>query len=154
MTHSSLKSCPCGSGLSLEACCQPYHQGSTLPPTPEALMRSRYAAFALNQRDYLLATWHPTTRPQQLPPDPDTRWVALEIIAAPPVADDQGSVHFRATFRDPGGWHVLEEVSRFVWQEQRWWYVDGTPSVTRLKPRRNEPCLCGSGRKLKVCCKA
>ena len=117
-------------------------------------MRSRYAAFALNQRDYLLATWHATTRPHQLPPDPDTQWLSLVIVEAPSAQDDQGTVHFRATFREPSGWHVLEEVSRFVKEAGRWWYVDGTPSVTRLKPGRNAPCPCGSGRKLKVCCKA
>ncbi|WP_188640020.1 YchJ family protein [Vreelandella lutescens] len=154
MTQPSLKSCPCGSDIPFDACCQPYHQGPILPPTPEALMRSRYAAFALNQRDYLLATWHPTTRPQQLPADPDTQWVALEIVAAPSAQNDQGTVHFRATFREPGGWHMLEEASRFIREEGRWWYVDGTPSVKRLKPGRNEPCPCGSGRKLKVCCRA
>ncbi|WP_062375617.1 YchJ family protein [Halomonas sp. KX33721] len=152
MTHPLTKSCPCGSDKPFDTCCQPYHQGRILPPTPEALMRSRYTAFALNQRDYLLATWHSSTRPQQLPLDSDTQWVALDIVAAPTVQNDQGSVHFRATFRESGGWHVLEEVSRFVREEGRWWYIDGTPSVMRLKPRRNEPCPCGSGRKFKVCC--
>ncbi|WP_404377954.1 YchJ family protein [Vreelandella aquamarina] len=146
------KSCPCGSGTSLALCCQPYHRGEAVAPTPEALMRSRYTAFALDQRDYLLATWHPTTRPEQLLPDAGTQWVALTIEDAPPVQDGQGTVHFRATFREHNGWHVLEEVSRFIWQEGRWWYVDGAPCVIRLKPRRNEPCPCSSGRKFKVCC--
>ena len=66
--------------------------------------------------------------------------------------------HFRAFFCSYEGehrrkrWHVLEEVSRFVKEDERWWYVDGAPTLNRLKPRRNDPCLCGSGRKLKVCC--
>ncbi len=153
MTHLVPKRCPCGSGLSFDACCRPYHQGER-PPSPEALMRSRYSAFALSQRDYLLATWHATTRPPQLPLDPETQWMSLVIVDAPVAQNEQGTVHFRATFREPGGWHVLEEVSRFVWEEGRWWYVDGTPSVKRLKPGRNELCPCGSKRKLKVCCKA
>ncbi|MCC5902235.1 MAG: SEC-C domain-containing protein [Halomonas sp.] len=151
MTQLIATSCPCGSNLPLQKCCQPYHQG-VVAPTPEALMRSRYTAFALNVRDYLLATWHTSTRPAQLPPDPDTQWKALAIMAAPPASDDKGRVHFRAYFREPNGWHVLEEESRFVFEGGRWWYVDGKPSVERLKPRRNERCLCGSGRKLKVCC--
>lgn len=151
MICSKPKNCPCGSGLPLVSCCQPYHQGEA-PPTPEALMRSRYTAFALQQNDYLLATWHASTRPAQLPPDPDTQWKALNIVSAPAPLQGRGTVHFRAYYRERARWYVLEEVSRFVFAEKRWWYVDGTPTVARLKPRRNDPCLCGSGRKLKVCC--
>lgn len=143
--------CPCGSGAAFTACCQPYHQGATVP-TPEALMRSRYTAFALNSRDYLLATWHASTRPTQLSPDPDTQWKALTIVAAPPANERQGTVHFLAYFREQNRWHVLEENSRFVFEDGRWWYVDGVPTIERLKPRRNERCLCGSGRKIKSCC--
>lgn len=152
-------SCPCGEQLSLQACCGRYHQGA-IAPSPEALMRSRYSAFALGLSDYLLATWHPTTRPMKLAPDPSTEWKALFIISAEPPLDSSGSVHFRALFREQPHergpvekeWHVLEEVSRFIHQQQRWWYVDGQPSITRLKPGRNDLCPCGSGRKLKRCC--
>ncbi|GGW55658.1 YchJ family protein [Vreelandella hamiltonii] len=152
MTHPMPESCPCGSTLPLAACCQPFHQGQAVPETPEALMRSRYTAFALNERDYLLATWHATTRPATLPPDPTTQWQSLVIVSAPQPSRDEGHVHFKATFRESGRWHVLEEASRFVWEEQRWWYVDGKPTVIRLKPGRNDACPCGSGRKFKVCC--
>lgn len=151
MTQLTADSCPCGSNTQLQGCCQPYLQGAKAP-TPEALMRSRYTAFALNQPDYLLNTWYAATRPAHLPPDPDTQWKSLVIVAAPPPDSSTGSVHFRAYFREPGGWHVLEEISRFRFKEGRWWYVDGDPRVERLKPRRNERCLCGSERKLKVCC--
>lgn len=147
----TVESCPCCRSTSLKECCQPYLQGAKVP-TPEVLMRSRYTAFVLNQTGYLLDTWHTTTRPAQLPPDLDTQWASLVIVAAPPPSGTTGSVHFRAFFRDSVGWHVLEEVSRFCFEEGRWWYLDGEPRVERLKPRRNERCLCGSGRKLKVCC--
>ncbi|QPI64388.1 YchJ family protein [Vreelandella venusta] len=151
MTLSTPVICPCGSGAAFAECCQPYHQGAT-PPTPEILMRSRYTAFALNSCDYLLATWHVSTRPIQLLPDPDTQWKALTIVTAPPSNERQGSVHFLAYFREQNRWHVLEENSRFVFEDGRWWYVDGMPTIERLKPRRNERCLCGSGRKIKSCC--
>jgi SEC-C motif domain protein len=155
MTSTTDPSCPCGSSLTLDKCCGRYHQGEPAP-TPEALMRSRYAAFVLGLSDYLLATWHPSTRPAELAPDPDAEWKSLSIISAEPPIENIGYVHFRACFYERGrvqkGWHVLEEVSRFVNEKQRWWYIDGTPTLTRLKPRRNDPCLCGSGRKLKVCC--
>nr|WP_298968136.1 YchJ family protein [uncultured Halomonas sp.] len=157
MTPTNELSCPCGSPLALDECCGRYHQGAAAP-APEALMRSRYSAFALGLNTYLLATWHPSTRPEVLEPDPDTAWKLLVIVHAEPALAHRGQVHFRAFFCSYEGerrrkrWHVLEEVSRFVKEDERWWYVDGAPTLNRLKPRRNDPCLCGSGRKLKVCC--
>lgn len=159
MTPTTDLSCPCGSQLTLEQCCGRYHKGAPAP-TPEALMRSRYAAFVLALSDYLLATWHPSTRPAEILPDLNTDWKSLSIISADPPLGLNGYVHFRAIFieyrheqdRKHKRWHVLEEVSRFVKEQQRWWYVDGQPTLSRLKPRRNDLCLCGSGRKLKQCC--
>lgn len=119
-------------------------------------MRSRYSAFVLELNDYLLATWHPSTRPAELTPDAETEWKSLSIVGAERPLESTGYVHFKAHFygrgREQKGWHVLEEVSRFVKEQQRWWYIDGTPTLSRLKPGRNDPCLCGSGRKLKGCC--
>lgn len=143
-------SCPCGSGRPLADCCGRYHAGEPAP-TPEALMRSRYSAFALRLTDYLLSTWHPSTRPSHLAADEATAWKRLEILAAD-EAGDQGRVHFRATFREGRHWSVLEENSRFVREAGRWTYLDGDPAVRRLKPGRNAPSPCGSGRKLKACC--
>ncbi|TDR56547.1 SEC-C motif-containing protein [Halomonas ventosae] len=147
---STADACPCGSGLPLARCCGRYHAGEPAP-TPEALMRSRYSAFALDLTDYLLASWHPDTRPTSLAPDPSTRWVALEILESGEEGDE-GQVHFRATFREERRFGALEERSRFRREAGRWTYLDGDPAVTRLKPGRNEPCPCGSGRKFKACC--
>src|SRR5687767_1109085 len=61
--------CPCG-GPSLATCCGPYLDGTALPPTAEALMRSRYTAYTLKNEPYLLATWHPSTRPATRIVDP------------------------------------------------------------------------------------
>ncbi|RUR41248.1 zinc chelation protein SecC [Vreelandella populi] len=158
MTSLMKKSCPCGTGLSTEVCCGRYHHGETAP-TPEALMRSRYSAFAFGLTDYLLATWHISTRPDELLPDPHTQWKGLSIIKEIPDVQkapsqaNTGYIHFRAYFKERARWHRLEENSRFVFEGCRWWYIDGTPEVMRLKPRRNDPCFCGSGRKLKLCCK-
>ena len=63
--------CPCGTGEVYGACCGRYHSrfaqaGELTAPTPEALMRSRFTAFAVGLPDYLLATWHPSTRPASL----------------------------------------------------------------------------------------
>lgn len=158
MISLSEKSCPCGTGLLTGVCCRRYHGGESAP-TPEALMRSRYSAFALNLYDYLLATWHASTRPTEILPDPHVQWKGLSIIKEKPAFQetpsqtDIGYIHFHAYFKERACWHRLEENSRFVFEQSRWWYVDGTSEVVRLKPRRNDPCFCGSGRKLKLCCK-
>ncbi|MDR9440574.1 MAG: YchJ family protein [Halomonas sp.] len=142
--------CPCGSGLTYHACCAPCHGGEPAP-TPEALMRSRYSAFILGLTDYLLASWHPDTRPTSLVPDASTRWVRLEICDSGEEGDE-GFVHFRATCREGRRWAVLEERSRFRREAGNWVYLDGHPGVTRLKLGRNDVCPCGSGRKVKECC--
>ncbi|RZJ74933.1 MAG: hypothetical protein EOO47_20450, partial [Flavobacterium sp.] len=76
--------CPCGSGNNYSNCCQPYHQNTTLPPTPEALMRSRYTAYTMNLADYLLATTHPSQRKFYAKADIENwatqnKWLRLEI---------------------------------------------------------------------------
>lgn len=47
--------CPCGL-QDYSDCCALYHTGERIPPTPEALMRSRYAAYALANIDYIKKT--------------------------------------------------------------------------------------------------
>ena len=142
--------CPCGSTLPEPQCCTRYHAGE-VPPTPEALMRSRYLAYAGGLTDYLLDTWHPDTRPATMTPDPQTRWRALEIIDSSEEGG-HGRVHFRATWHAGEQWGVLEEKSRFVRESGRWFYHSGEVSEHTLKPGRNDPCPCGSGRKFKKCC--
>ncbi|MDR5902264.1 YchJ family protein [Halomonas icarae] len=142
--------CPCDSGKPLDACCGRYHAGEPAP-TPEALMRSRYSAFALNLTDYLLTSWHPDTRPVSLTADDTTHWLRLQVVSSGEQGDE-GWVTFRATFREGHQYGVLEEASRFRREAGHWRYLDGQPTVSRLKPGRNEACLCGSGRKFKRCC--
>ncbi len=54
--------CPCGRPLAYAACCGLLHAGSPAPDA-ESLMRSRFSAYVLGLEDYLLATWHTSTRP-------------------------------------------------------------------------------------------
>lgn len=142
--------CPCGSGKSYRACCERYHQGKPAP-TPEALMRSRYSAFVLKLADYLQSTWHSSTRPQSLDLQESPGWVSLEIVSSD-ESGREGNVHFRAIYRAGGGWGYLEEKSRFLQEDGRWFYVSGDTREGVLKPGRNEPCPCGSGKKHKACC--
>src|SRR6478752_2346968 len=118
--------CPCGSGRGYEVCCGPLHAG--LPAsTAEALMRSRFSAFALGLAEYLLASWHPSTRPASLELDDGTVWRRLQIVdtVAGGPDDAEGVVEFRASYRDTDGAGVLHERSRFTRVDGRWAYVDG-----------------------------
>ncbi|WP_417067401.1 YchJ family protein [Niveibacterium terrae] len=116
--------CPCGSGKPYAHCCGPLHAGEPAA-SAEALMRSRYSAFALNLPDYLLASWHPSTRPADLTEEgPAPRWIGLKVLAAA-SAGDAASVEFVATCRVGGRAQRLHEKSRFVLEDGRWYYVDG-----------------------------
>lgn len=143
-------SCPCGNSEAYSACCQPYHEGKPAP-TPEHLMRSRYCAFALKLTDYLQATWHSSTRPQTLDLTGSPRWASLRVLSAS-ESGSEGRVHFRAIYRADRGWGYLEEESTFVREGGHWYYIGGDTTEGMLKPGRNEPCPCGSGKKHKVCC--
>ncbi|MBY8862532.1 SEC-C domain-containing protein [Nocardia sp. CA2R105] len=119
--------CPCRSGESFEQCCGPRLDGTRPAPTAETLMRSRYTAFAVGDTAYLLASWHPRTRPRRLELDPGQRWMFLEILrtqAGGPF-DDNGVVEFRAHYRSAAGRGVLHECSRFARVEGVWRYLDG-----------------------------
>lgn len=93
-------------------------------------MRSRYSAYALQLADYLLATWHSSTRPAALAFDeqPPLRWLGLDVKRH--VADgDRAVVEFVARYRQGGGSAGrLRETSRFVREDGRWYYVDGDVS--------------------------
>uniref|UniRef100_A0A942SZ46 UPF0225 protein KHB02_13215 n=1 Tax=Neobacillus citreus TaxID=2833578 RepID=A0A942SZ46_9BACI len=122
--------CPCLSGNPYGECCGPLHAGAAAP-TAERLMRSRFTAFALGLPDYLLQTWHPTTRPSSLTLDPSQRWQRLDIVSASSGGpfDARGTVTFRAWWRSDGERGVLEETSTFVREGGRWSYVDGVVSA-------------------------
>lgn len=148
--------CPCGSGQTYAACCGAYIDGEAVPQWPELLMRSRYTAFTQRNKDYLLQTWHESTRPEDLVLEEGVSWFGLEIIDCPrPKVDDCGAwVEFKASFNGHDRLQCLHERSRFLKQDGRWFYVDGEydrPGKS-AKIGRNDPCPCGSGKKYKRCC--
>ncbi|WP_028450742.1 YchJ family protein [Chitinibacter tainanensis] len=117
-------SCPCG-GPSYSQCCAPYHAGA-VPPSPETLMRSRYSAYVMGLEDYLLASWHASTRPERLDlqEEPKVKWLGLTVHHA--ASDgDHGTVSFLARYKVGGRAYKLAEHSRFVREEGRWFYLDG-----------------------------
>ncbi len=160
--------CPCGTELEYTECCEPFIAGKLSAPNPEALMRSRYSAYAKAAVAYLGETLAPEFRKDY--DENETRewaekseWLGLRIIKA------QGdTVEFIAKYKSQG--KVLEhhETSKFRKINDCWYFVDGKSHVheegaercdepkapvVREAPKvgRNDPCHCGSGKKFKKC---
>ncbi|MDN5681077.1 MAG: YchJ family protein [Ewingella sp.] len=148
--------CPCGSGEVFEKCCQPFLLNAQIAPTPSALMRSRYSAYAMQNADYLIATWHADCQPERWRESleegfKNTHWLGLNVIDAQPGKQaDEGYVEFAARFKEPDKEeiHLVHERSRFLRVNERWYYIDGI----KPQPGRNDSCPCGSGKKYKKCC--
>jgi SEC-C motif-containing protein len=118
------RACPCGLGDDYDACCGRLHAGAAAL-TAESLMRSRYSAFAVGDAGYLLRTWHPADRPEELTLDPELRWTRLAVLETEGggLFDADGTVQFRAVYVRDGRRGVLAETSRFVRQDGRWVYL-------------------------------
>ncbi|NLQ16156.1 YchJ family protein [Marinomonas sp. M1K-6] len=162
--------CPCGTGSPYEMCCGMYHNNPGTAPTAEALMRSRYTAFSLGHFDYIAATQKLKEAPNQSASDIQdsneyTQWIKLEINATEEGSekDKQGTVAFSAHFKE--GKHIgcLNERSVFKKVKDQWFYISGEHDIAKntplinsaaMKLGRNDPCLCGSGKKFKKCCAA
>ena len=124
--------CPCGrtsanpqgQALTFDACCGPCHAGIAAPDA-ESLMRSRYSAFVYGDIPYLLATWHSSQRPVNLALEAGAKWLGLSIKQHRITGQDTAEVEFIARFRVGGKATRQHELSRFVREDGRWFYVDG-----------------------------
>lgn len=151
-----MSACPCG-GADFESCCGPRLLGAKLAETAEALMRSRYTAFARADVAYLRATQLAPTRAQTWEETEkwtkSVAWVGLQIVSKERggEGDEEGAVEFIARYLEGGAVHALHERSTFRRIDGRWSYQSGKPDVTVTKLERNSPCPCGSGRKFKAC---
>ncbi len=121
------ESCPCGSTKPYTACCARYIEDGEVAPTAEALMRSRYTAYTLLKEAYLLASWHPSTRPAELglADEALTKWIGLDVKRHEQQDAEHAIVEFVARYKVNGRAHRLQELSRFVKEAGRWFYVDG-----------------------------
>lgn len=169
--------CPCGSESSFDQCCGPFLAGRASPLTAEALMRSRYSAYALGEIDYVERTTAPESRAAfdsgaARAWSTESTWLGLRIVATDGggADSDAGIVEFVATYRRAGATLAHRERSRFRRTEGgQWRYVDGDSGSVHVGERRpstlpfagaapkvgrNDPCPCGSGRKFKKCCGA
>ena len=101
------------------------HQETAPAPDAESLMRSRYTAFVGERAEYLLATWHPATRPASMDFDAGARWLGLAVRSHRATGEGRAEVEFVARYRVGGRAVRLHETSRFVREGGRWFYVDG-----------------------------
>ncbi|MDR1400678.1 MAG: YchJ family protein [Treponema sp.] len=158
-----MNSCPCGSGRSYAECCKPYITGARLPPTAEALMRSRYSAYAEHAIDYILESCTQDNKNQADPKETKewsekSTWLGLKILSVGKgtESDTEGSVEFKAIYERDGLKDVYHEKAQFKKQDGKWLYDVGDivpETIVRSSPKigRNDPCPCGSGKKYKHC---
>ncbi|EXJ12760.1 MULTISPECIES: YchJ family protein [Nitrincola] len=126
------QACPCQSGKPFMMCCAPAINGYRPAKTAEALMRSRYTAFSIGAVDYLI---HTTAPEKRQPEDQEvlneqtqiTVWTKLEILSTQQgkIGDSEGTVEFKASFETPEDSGTLHEISRFRFDDNQWFYVDG-----------------------------
>ena len=159
-----MEACPCDKGGSYDACCGSYHAGGKAP-TAVALMRSRYVAFVRNNLDYIKKTMHGQALAEyeqgaRIGWSSKDHWQKLEIVCTESgeANDHTGSVTFKASYSRDGQTHIMHEISQFEKIDDRWFYCSGEPIMAKVeqvvskKFARNDPCLCGSGKKYKKCC--
>ena len=89
-------------------------------------MRSRYSAFVVQDAAYLVATWHPSTRPPAIDFEQGLKWLGLQVREHRVLDPTHAEVEFVARSRLAGRAHRLHERSRFVCEDGRWYYVEGT----------------------------
>ena len=116
---------PCTSGVVFGDCCGPLLAGTRRAGTAQALMRSRFTAFAVGDADYLLHSWHPGTRPRTLDLDDSLDWYRLDIHSAGGGTpfEKTGDVEFTAYYCADGRRETLREHSRFERVDGEWKYV-------------------------------
>jgi len=149
--------CPCGSNQLFQECCSVFIEHKQIPETALQLMRSRFTAYINHDLDYLLNTWHHSTRPTDMIQNDLqlTKWKQLYIVETTlGLAQDKcGRVEFVAYFKNNESYEKLHEVSDFVKDQNKWFYVNGKIiNNSNFQPGRNSFCYCGSGKKFKKCC--
>jgi SEC-C motif-containing protein len=158
-----MDNCPCGSGQPYDDCCGPFISGKAKPLTAEALMRSRYTAYATKAIDFIIATClrdddHGIDAEATRHWSERSTWLGLKILRTENggPSDDEGMVEFKATYVQGGLREEHHEKAAFVRRDGAWLFADGEvipETVVREGPKigRNDPCPCGSGKKYKKC---
>lgn len=158
-----MEKCPCGSGLTYGACCEPFIKGAKDAPTAEALMRARYTAYAKGEVDFIEKTHERDERDNVSIEETrkwsqESTWLGLKIhrVEKGGPNDDTGVVDFTATYSSHGLKEEYHEIGEFKNVAGKWYYDKGMVVPTQIvregsKVGRNDPCPCGSGKKYKHC---
>lgn len=154
-----MTNCPCNSQKSEASCCQPFITGQQLPPTPEALMRSRYTAFTQANMEYIKQTMKDKALEGFVAQESArwakrVNWIKLCVYNASIETPTLGYVEFEATFVEGNKLKSIHEKSEFRQDHGRWYYVQGShlPSTHNEQlVSRNSNCPCGSLSKYKNC---
>jgi SEC-C motif-containing protein len=156
--------CPCGSGKTYSECCEPLIKKTAQAANPEALMRSRYTAYAKGEilwlKDSLEEKHRKEFDEKGARQWAQSEWLGLSIVSSKiDEANDKGSVEFIAKYKMNGVAREHREVSEFVRKNGQWLLTEGQmvkPETVHKEqtPGRNDPCPCGSGKKYKKCCGA
>ena len=155
--------CPCGSDNDYALCCKPILSGKQLAETAEQLMRARYSAHVKVDVDFIYDSIHPDFREGYDHKGTKTwaensEWHGLEVLGttAGGTNDKEGEVEFIARYRDKDAIRSHHEKGQFKRKGEKWLFIEGnmvkSPPVSVTKTGRNEPCICGSGKKYKKCC--
>lgn len=121
-------------------------------------MRSRFTAYYQGNTDYLIATTWPRQKDgldkAAIHQRADsTEWTRLDVVRteAGQAGDPKGVVEFKAWYKTPEGKEAAHhESSDFIKEGDHWYFI--YPDIPAKLPGRNDPCLCGSGKKYKKCC--
>ena len=90
-------------------------------------MRARFTAYVLADETFLLATWHPSTRPEGVAFPDDVTWESLQVLQAVGGGfDAHGTVEFKARFRRNDAPVELHELSTFERLDGKWVYLAGS----------------------------
>jgi len=163
--------CPCGTDQPYSDCCQPLHLGQRIAQTPTQLMRSRYCAFVKELASYIHLTHSPVSRDSVSIAsisewNSQCDWCGLQIITTP---QDQAShrVEFIAWYKQNGELKFHHELSLFrqealddefdqllkITPATVWYYRSASYPDRKISlPKRNDCCICHSGKKFKKCC--
>ena len=122
--------CPCGSSILYQQCCEKFITGEALPPTPEALMRSRYTAFTLHHLDYIQATMKGKALKRFNVEQAEARgnavqWEGLCVIRQKMTSAFHGYVTFEARYIQEGAAKSHYEKSEFKKINNKWYYING-----------------------------
>jgi len=121
--------CPCGSNIFYIACCGKFISHQEIPATPEALMRSRYTAYSQTNLDYIRETMK-SPAADNFNPDATRerakkiKWVNLKVVSST-QDKNTGIVEFYASYTDGVKTNVLHEISHFILDQGKWYYVSG-----------------------------